>query len=97
MSDARRRPVQPFGQPAGRPRRPATLSPRGASRSARRVVAPLLTVLIAFLIGGLVVLVTTGKTPSGPLQGDLRGTGLNWFFPWVTGDERRPRSTSSRR
>jgi simple sugar transport system permease protein len=52
------------------------------------VVAPLLTVLIAFVMGGLVVLVTTGKNPLRTYQAIFEGSGLNWLFPWVTGDER---------
>jgi general nucleoside transport system permease protein len=52
------------------------------------VVAPLLTVLIAFVMGGLVVLVTTGKNPLKTYQAIFDGSGLNWLFPWVTGDER---------
>ena len=49
-------------------------------RSSRRV--------LAFLIGGLVVLVTTGKNPLATYQAIFEGAGLNWFFPWVTGDDR---------
>ncbi len=52
------------------------------------LAAPLLTVLIAFVMGGLVVLVTTGKNPLKTYQAIFEGSGLNWLFPWVTGDER---------
>ncbi|MBA3365147.1 MAG: ABC transporter permease [Actinobacteria bacterium] len=48
------------------------------------VITPLLTVLFAFFVGGLVVLVTTGKNPLHTYQAIFNGTGLNWFFPWVT-------------
>jgi ABC-type uncharacterized transport system permease subunit len=51
-------------------------------------ITPLLTTLLAFFIGGLVVLVTTGKNPLDTYQAIFNGTGLNWFFPWVTGTER---------
>jgi ABC-type uncharacterized transport system permease subunit len=51
------------------------------------VVVPLLTALLAFVIGGLVVLVT-GNDPIETYRGIFDGTGLQWLFPWVTGDDR---------
>jgi ABC-type uncharacterized transport system permease subunit len=51
------------------------------------VVTPLLTTLIAFLIGGIVV-AATGHNPISTYKGIFEGTGLNWLFPWVTGSER---------
>jgi general nucleoside transport system permease protein len=44
------------------------------------VLAPLLTALIAFIIGGLVILATTGKNPLSTYRAIFDGTGLNWFF-----------------
>jgi general nucleoside transport system permease protein len=52
------------------------------------VVTPLLTAFIAFAIGGLVVLATTGKNPLSTYRGIFNGTGLTWLFPWVHGEER---------
>jgi simple sugar transport system permease protein len=52
------------------------------------VVTPLLTAFIAFAIGGLVVLVTTGKNPLSTYRGIFNGTGLNWFFPWISAADR---------
>jgi ABC-type uncharacterized transport system permease subunit len=52
------------------------------------VVTPLLTALIAFVIGGLVVLATTGKNPLSTYHGIFNGTGLNWFFPWISSADR---------
>src|SRR6266540_4015448 len=52
------------------------------------IVTPLLTAALAFLIGGLVIVVTTGKNPISTYQAIFDGTGLNWLFPWVGGDER---------
>ena len=43
------------------------------AQKAGGLVVPLLTTILAFLIGGLVVLATTGKNPLNDLQGDLRG------------------------
>ena len=41
---------------------------------------PLLTAILAFLIGGLVVLATTGKNPLTTYQAIFEGAGLNWFL-----------------
>src|SRR5262249_20423180 len=48
------------------------------------VVTPVLTTLVAFLIGGLVVLVFSGKNPLSTYRAIFDGTGLNWFLPWDT-------------
>jgi general nucleoside transport system permease protein len=50
-------------------------------------VVPLLTVLVAFLAAGVVVLLT-GHNPLSTYQAVFNGSGLNWLFPWVTGTER---------
>src|SRR5687767_11711874 len=52
------------------------------------IAVPVLTTILAFFIGGLVVLVTTGKNPLSTYKAIFDGTGLNWFFPWVQGVER---------
>ena len=52
------------------------------------IVTPLMTAVLAFFIGGLVVLGTTGKNPLRTYQAIFDGTGLNWLFPWVGGDDR---------
>ena len=52
------------------------------------IITPLLTAAFAFFVGGLVVLVLTGKNPIDTYKEIFDGTGLNWFFPWVTGAER---------
>jgi ABC-type uncharacterized transport system permease subunit len=44
------------------------------------VLTPFLTALVAFFIGGLVVLVTTHKNPLNTYKEIFDGTGLNWFF-----------------
>jgi len=48
---------------------------------------PLVTTVIAFLAGGLVVLLT-GHDPLSTYSAVFNGTGLNWLFPWVAGSER---------
>ena len=55
---------------------------------AEGILAPVLTAVLAFFVGGLVVLITTGKNPIETYRAIFDGTGLNWLFPWVTGDER---------
>ena len=52
------------------------------------IVTPILTAVVAFFIGGLVVLVTTGENPLRTYKEIFNGTGLNWLFPWVHGAER---------
>ena len=42
-------------------------------------LGPLLTTVIAFIMGGLVVLLT-GKNPLSVYKAIFNGTGLNWFF-----------------
>jgi simple sugar transport system permease protein len=51
------------------------------------VVVPLLTAFIAFVIAGLVVLIT-GHNPLTTYKAIFDGTGLNWLFPWTSGDDR---------
>jgi general nucleoside transport system permease protein len=46
------------------------------------IVTPLITVVFAFFIGGLVVLIT-GHDPIATYKAIFDGTGLNWFFPWT--------------
>jgi general nucleoside transport system permease protein len=47
------------------------------------IVTPLITVLFAFLVGGLVVLIT-GHNPFSTYKAIFDGTGLNWIFPWTS-------------
>jgi general nucleoside transport system permease protein len=51
------------------------------------IVMPLVTTLFAFVMGMLVV-AATGHNPFTAFKGIFNGTGLNWFFPWVLGQER---------
>src|SRR3954462_12385493 len=51
------------------------------------IIAPFITLIFAFFIGGLVVLVT-GHDPIATYKAIFEGTGLQWLFPWVTGDDR---------
>ena len=51
------------------------------------VLVPVVTALLAFVVGGLVVL-ATGANPIDTYKAIFEGSGLNWLFPWVTGDDR---------
>ena len=51
------------------------------------VIVPILTTLLAFFVGGLVMLVT-GKDPIATYEAIWKGTGLQWVFPWTTGADR---------
>jgi general nucleoside transport system permease protein len=66
-------------------RSPAALT--AFRRGASGVMVPILTTVIAFIAGGLVVL-ATGHNPLSTYQSIFNGTGLNWLFPWVSGAER---------
>ena len=83
--------------PAGTPQDPSGLGP-GVKQSmlerydvaakAGGILAPVMTAFLAFAVGGLVVLITTGKSPLATYRAVFEGAGFNWFFPWVTGAER---------
>jgi general nucleoside transport system permease protein len=51
------------------------------------IVVPVLTAVLAFLVAGLVMLLT-GNDPFATYEAIFEGTGLQWVFPWVTGDDR---------
>ena len=57
------------------------------AHAGRSAVIPLTTVLVAFVVAGLVMLMT-GNDPLGTYSAIFNGTGLNWLFPWVTGQTR---------
>jgi general nucleoside transport system permease protein len=51
------------------------------------VVMPVVTTLFAFAMA-MIVIAVTGHNPFKALRGIFNGTGLNWFFPWVIGNDR---------
>jgi ABC-type uncharacterized transport system permease subunit len=51
------------------------------------IVVPVLTALLAFLLGGVAVLLA-GKDPISTYEAIWKGTGLQWVFPWTTGEDR---------
>ncbi len=44
------------------------------------IVTPLLTAVLAFFVGGLVILVTTGKNPLSTYRAIFEGSGFSWLF-----------------
>jgi len=60
--------------------RPSLIERYGLAQRAEGFVAPLLTTVLAFFVGGLVVLVTTGKNPLTTYRAIFEGAGLSWFF-----------------
>ena len=66
-------------QPAGGDYAPSVAERLAFYQRAGGVVTPLLTTLIAFFMGGLVVL-ATGHNPLRTYQAIWNGTGLQWFF-----------------
>ena len=51
------------------------------------VLVPVTTAVLAFLVGGIVVL-AAGANPISTYKAIFEGSGLNWLFPWVSGDDR---------
>ncbi|HZT17096.1 MAG TPA: ABC transporter permease [Gaiellaceae bacterium] len=57
----------------------------GIAQRAGGAIVPIITALVAFVLGGLVVL-GTGHDPVGAYRGIFDGSGINWLFhvPWDT-------------
>lgn len=79
-------PADPSG--LGPEMRQSLLGKYDLAQKAGGLIAPVLTAVLAFFVGGLVVFATTGKNPLTTYRAIFDGAGFNWFFPWVTGDER---------
>ena len=80
----------PAGSPTPPTRRPPPTFVARMSRSVQRaggIATPIVTTIIAFLVGGIVV-AATGHNPLSTYRAIFDGTGLNWLFPWVTGADR---------
>ena len=60
------------------------VSEPGRKFNPQGLIVSIITTTLAFLVGGLVVL-ATGHNPFTTYKAIFNGTGLNWFFPWVTG------------
>jgi general nucleoside transport system permease protein len=51
------------------------------------IVTPVVTTIFAFGMS-MIVIGATGHNPLQAFRGIFNGTGLNWFFPWVLGQDR---------
>src|SRR3954465_9293596 len=76
----------------GDERQPVDPAPTVAARlelfhRAGGILGALLTAVVAFFVGGLVVL-ASGANPLSTYRAIFDGSGLNWLFPWVTGLDR---------
>ena len=85
MSEAQGGPPEEGSGKVENPRTGGDYAPSVAARlalwqRAGGVVVPLLTTLLAFFIGGLVVLITSGKNPLTTYQAIFEGAGLDWFL-----------------
>ena len=50
------------------------------------VVVPIITALFAFIVGGVVVL-AAGANPIDTYRAIFEGSGLNWPYLWLTGQD----------
>jgi len=78
--------IEPAGAPTGEggEGRASAAARLAVLHRAGGIVTPLITVLVAFLVGGLVVVGTTGKNPLTTYRAIFDGSGLNWLLPWET-------------
>ena len=51
------------------------------------VLVPVITALLSFLVGGVVVL-AAGSNPISTYRAVFEGSGLNWVFPWLSAEDR---------
>ena len=80
-------PLETPPSPGGGDYAPSPLERFAVWQRAGGIALPLATAVLAFIIGGLVVL-GTGKNPITVYRAVFDGTGLNWLFPWVSGQDR---------
>jgi simple sugar transport system permease protein len=66
---------------------PSVAARVSAFQRAGGAVVPIVTTIFALVMGMLVV-AATGHNPFTAFRGIFDGTGLNWLFPWVQGQDR---------
>src|SRR5262249_52896913 len=69
---------QPHQEPGGYA--PSTAERISIFQNAGGAIVPVITTLVAFLIGGPVIVATTGHNPLSPYKAIFNGSGLSWFF-----------------
>ncbi len=78
----------PAPQPPAEERQKGVVERYLDAQGAAGLLAPVITAVLAFIMGGVVIVVSTGKAPWGVYREVFRGAGLTWFFPWIGSDER---------
>jgi ABC-type uncharacterized transport system permease subunit len=73
--------------PAGGDYAPSVAQRVTVLQHAGGIVMPVLTTVFAFAMA-MIVIAATGHNPFTAFRGIFNGTGLNWFFPWVSGLDR---------
>jgi len=74
-------PPLPSATPAPEPGPPKGLVERYLDlQKAQGCLAPLITAVIAFLMGGIVIVISTGKAPWNVYVEIFKGAGLHWIF-----------------
>ena len=64
---------------------PSMAARMAIAQRAGGAVLPIVTTLFSFGVA-MIVIAATGHNPFKAFKGIFDGTGLNWLFPWVTGD-----------
>jgi simple sugar transport system permease protein len=75
----------PGGEPGGYA--PSVAARMAVLQRAGGIVMPVVTTVFAFAMA-MIVIAVTGHNPFEAFRGIFNGTGLNWLFPWVTGEVR---------
>jgi len=75
----------PAAEPGGYA--PSVAARTAALQRAGGIVMPVVTTLFAFAMA-MIVIAATGHNPFKAFKGIFDGTGLNWLFPWVSGQDR---------
>ena len=65
---------------------PSTAARLALYQRAGGILVPVVTALVAFVVAGLIVL-ATGNNPFSTYRAIFEGTGLDWPYLWVTGQE----------
>ena len=74
-------PETPHAEPAAEGYAPSVAARFALYQRAGGIVTPLITALLAFVVGGLVVLATTGKNPLSTYKAIFEGTGARRVQP----------------
>jgi general nucleoside transport system permease protein len=74
-------------EPAGEPGASTVASRMSGYLRGGGVIVPVVTALLAFAVGGIVVLLS-GSDPFATYKAIFNGTGLNWLFPWISSEDR---------